>query len=66
MNKAQEILIGKTIKNARITGFDVEIEFTDGSTFEYDASDGGYSTWDLTDTDGRSAWDLVEEDGDTE
>ena len=42
-----ERLIGKTIKYARIRGFDVEIEFTDGSTFEYDASDGGYSTWRL-------------------
>lgn len=40
-------LIGKTIKTAKIDGYSVQLRFTDGSRFEYDASDGGYSTYDL-------------------
>lgn len=40
-------LEGKTIKTADVDGFEVEITFTDGSVFYYDASDGGYSNYSL-------------------
>lgn len=40
-------LIGKTIKTAKIDGYSVLLRFTDGSRFEYEASDGGYSTYDF-------------------
>ena len=40
-------LEGKTIKTANVDGFEVEIIFTDGSVFYYDASDGGYSNYSL-------------------
>lgn len=40
-------LEGKTIKTASVDGFEVEIVFTDGSVFYYDASDGGYSNYSL-------------------
>lgn len=45
MNK--KILIGKTIKAVELDGYGVKLRFTDGSKFEYDASDGGYSTFDF-------------------
>lgn len=38
-------LEGKTIKTADIDGYEIEIIFTDGSVFHYDATDGGYSDW---------------------
>lgn len=40
-------LIGKTIKGIRIDGFEVYIVFTDGTRFLYEASDGGYSLWNI-------------------
>ena len=40
-------LEGKTIKTANVDGFEVEIVFTDGSVFYYDASDGGFSCYSL-------------------
>jgi len=41
-------LIGKTIEKIDIDGYGVEIRFTDGTVFEYSASDGGYSYWDIS------------------
>lgn len=41
-----KFLIGKTIKEVEIDGFCFNIKFTDNSEIEYEASDGGYSTWD--------------------
>lgn len=38
-------LAGKTIKNVNVDGYEVMLEFTDGSVFEYQASDGGYSNY---------------------
>ena len=38
-------LIGKTIKRADISGYAMVLEFEDGSRLDYDASDGGYSSW---------------------
>ena len=40
-------LIGKTIKTIDVDGFSAEILFTDGTKFVYDASDGGYSYWEI-------------------
>lgn len=40
-------IVGKTIKAVELDGFGVELRFTDGSRFVYDASDGGYSTYDF-------------------
>jgi hypothetical protein len=42
----REKMTGKIIKSFEVDGFGVRISFTDGTYFEYDASDGGYSTWD--------------------
>lgn len=36
-------LIGKTIKSAEVDGFGITLVFENGDTFEYGASDGGYS-----------------------
>ena len=41
-------LISKTIENIDIDGYGVEIRFTDGTEFVYNASDAGYSTWDIS------------------
>lgn len=43
-----EELIGKTIISAQVDGFGILLVFDDGSLFSYSASDGGYSTYDLT------------------
>lgn len=40
-------IIGKSIKEAFIDGYDMVLKFSDGTTFEYHASDGGYSTFEL-------------------
>ncbi len=40
-------LVGKTIARIDVDGFDVDIVFTDGTVFEYESSDGGYSCWNI-------------------
>ena len=40
-------LVGKTIDSVWLNGYEICLHFTDGSRFEYDASDGGYSTYDF-------------------
>lgn len=41
-------LIGKTIKEIiSLDGFGFDVLFTDGTEFNYSASDGGYSGYDL-------------------
>lgn len=50
-------LIGKTIAYARVSGFEVMLVFEDGTTFDYTASDGGYSSYELIgeeETDGKT------------
>ena len=46
-------LEGKTILKATVTGYNVILTFSDGDTFNYDATDGGWSSWELTDADGN-------------
>lgn len=38
-------LLGKTVMSSDVNGFGVRIKFTDGTVFDYSASDGGYSCW---------------------
>lgn len=40
-------LISKTIEKIDIDGYGIEMRFTDGTEFVYNASDAGYSTWDI-------------------
>ena len=46
MNIEKE-LIGKTIVNAIVNGFEVVLIFDDGTILDYTASDGGYSWYEL-------------------
>lgn len=48
------ILQNKIIKKAEVDGFGVYLEFKDGTFFNFDASDGGYSTYEY--------WTREEED----
>ena len=41
----EEKLKGKVIIDAEITGYGVTLKLNDGTVFEYEASDGGYSVW---------------------
>ena len=45
-----EELVGKTILAAEVDGFGIVLVFDDGSVFNYSASDGGYSTYDFTES----------------
>jgi len=40
-------LAGKTIRKADVNGHGVVLEFEDGTSLDYSASDGGYSCWGL-------------------
>lgn len=40
-------LIGKTITEISIDGYGVLMTVDDGTTLYYDASDGGYSAWEI-------------------
>ena len=43
----EKVLVGKTIKEVDIDGYGVNIVFVDGTIFDYGASDGGCSSWDI-------------------
>lgn len=43
--ETNDFLKNKTILKADITGYGIELIFSDKSKFIYDASDGGYSCW---------------------
>ena len=47
-DKEKELFIGKKIKDIYVDGYYVEVLMEDGTKLEYDASDGGYSTWEIT------------------
>ncbi len=53
-------LIGKTILSTDIDGFGVKIVCTDGTTLDYCASDGGYSSWDITHSTELTPFDVLE------
>lgn len=44
-------LIGKTIINAEVNGYGMVLILDDNTTFVYEASDGGYSTYGFEDED---------------
>ena len=44
----EKALIGKTINSAIVNGYEVVLCFDDDTIFNYDASDGGYSSYELT------------------
>ena len=48
MNDVEERMLGKTVKEAEVDGFGIRMVFTDGAVFDYDASDGGCSQYELT------------------
>lgn len=41
-------LEGKKITKADVDGYGITLKFDDGTTFYYDATDGGYSSYELT------------------
>ena len=47
MNRAEEALTGRTITKSEVDGYGVMLELDDGMTFLYEASDGGYSGWEV-------------------
>ena len=47
-------LIGKTIKEViSLDGFGFDVLFTDGTEFNFSASDGGYSGYELVEKEGE-------------
>lgn len=48
LTETEKALIGKKIVNADVSGYGIKLELDDGSIFEYDATDGGYSSWKIT------------------
>lgn len=53
MNEAEEALVTRTILKAEVDGFGVRLVLDNGTTFDYDASDGGYSLWEIAKEDER-------------
>lgn len=47
MNEAEEALVARTILKAEVDGFGIKLVLDNGTTFYYDASDGGCSLWEI-------------------
>jgi len=47
LDETNNALIGKKIINADVNGYGIRLELDNGSIFEYDATDGGYSSWEI-------------------
>ena len=45
--RTKEALEGRRIVKAEVDGFVVRLVLDDNSVFDYEASDGGYSCWEL-------------------
>lgn len=52
---SEDILIGKTISEIEVDGYGLKIVTTDGFVLRYEASDGGYSSWDVDTLSGLEA-----------
>lgn len=52
--KVQEQLKGRTISSAQVDGDGITLIFTDESQFDYEASDGGYSTFSFSEPKGET------------
>lgn len=46
-NDAEKFLMGKTIVKAEVGGYGIKLTFDNNYVFDYDASDGGYSCWEI-------------------
>lgn len=57
-------LEGKKITKADINGFGITLKFDDGTTFYYDATDSGYSSYELEES--NPLWYAREERADPE
>ena len=51
MNEAEEALVARTILKAEVDGAGIRLVLDNGTTFDYDASDGGCSLWEITKED---------------
>lgn len=51
MNEAEEALVARTILKAEVDGFGIRLVLDNGTMFDYDASDGGCSLWEITKED---------------
>lgn len=47
MNDAEKFLVGETIVKAEVGGYGIKLTFENNYVFDYDASDGGYSCWEI-------------------
>lgn len=47
MNDAENALIGAVIIDAEVDGYRIRLVLDNGKTFYYEATDGGYSCWDI-------------------
>ena len=49
----EEKVKGKIIIEAEITGYGVTLKLNDGTVFEYESSDGGYSVWNWRESENK-------------
>lgn len=52
-NEDRELFINKRIKDIYVDGYCVELVLEDNTKLEYDATDGGYSTYKITKGDDK-------------
>ena len=45
----ENMLIGKKIREIEVNGFEIRLVTEDGIVLDYNASDGGYSSWEIYD-----------------
>lgn len=54
--KEKELFINKRIKDIYVDGYCVELVLEDNTKLEYDATDGGYSTYNIIKGDNKNAF----------
>ena len=47
-DEEKKLFVGKKIKDIFVSGYYVELLMEDDTKLEYNASDGGYSLWEIT------------------
>lgn len=47
MEEIKKLFINKKIKDIYVDGFGIELVLEDGTKLEYNATDGGYSSWEV-------------------
>lgn len=47
MNETEKFLLGKTIVKAEVDGHGIRLTMDNHYVFDYNASDGGYSCWEI-------------------